>query len=487
MYLSGGNSTALLILILFLIILLIYESITIPLYSYRSNREIENWTNTIPAKIVGIRVEKHYFRRMGPRVNEWPTLQYTVNNVCYQKEYMGGAGRKGSFRCGDTVYIRYSDNAPEIFIIECDCKARHWKAHVLQSAIVIPLCLIAAVYFSLLTYLENHAFLFLEYTWTDMEHSFDDLKSRNTDNTNDMKALGQAVSDTLAYHDKLEYQISLTNSPKKKLEYQARLEDSTYKAGSSLADYYADYTGQFLYRCGKTELRTLLRDSMLYQFLSLVQGSSYTGPVSVYTMEDLEFFGQTAAQLGSKRQAGSRQPEEALGLAMAATEVKLQTAMEVYGISPAMNQTLSGLLPGYWDSRLSDLDRQLDNTHDPITCPLLDYSAVWTIHAYMLERYNITGDFETSVLDTCTYAGNHLENRRRSQHLQSAVRCLEDANPFTDFSPEDLEPQTAEEILSFAPVSKNAARDLLKNWDSFTYRLDSYPPSLFDLCLILAF
>lgn len=485
MYLSGDNSTVLLIIILFSLILIIFDSIAIPLGNYRTSREIEHWTNSIPAKVVRIRTEKHYFRRYGPRVNEYPTLQYTVNGVCYQDEYLGGAGRKGSFRCGDTVYIRYSDDDPEIFIIECDCKAMHWKAHVIQSAIIIPLCLAAAVCISLQAYLEDHAFLFLEHTWTDMEESFAELKDRNYIDTNGMGALGQAVTDALAYHDKLEYQISITTSPRKRLEYRVRLEDSTYKAGASLADYYADYTGRFLYRCGQTELRMQLRDAMLCHFLSLVRGSSYTGPAPSYTWEDLEFFGQAAAQLERERPAGISQPEEALGLAMAATELKLRTAMEVYGISPSMDQTLCGLMPGYWDSRLADHDRRLSAAHDFAAYPPLDRSAVWAVYDYMLEKYSATGDFGTSVLDTCTFAGNHL--RRRGQNLRSAVRCLEDADPFTDFSPEDLEPQTAEEILSFAPVSKNAARDLLKNWDSFTYRLDYYPPARFDLCLILAF
>lgn len=487
MYLSGSNSTAPFIIMLFFIALLIFEAVTVPLRNYRRNKEISRWTNTIPAEIVSIRVEKHYLRRSISWINEYPTLQYTVNGVCYCNEYLDGARRKGRFRPGDTVYIRYSDNAPENYIIECDCRARHWKTQVLLSAIIIPLCLTAAARLSLQAYLENHAFLFLEGTWTDMEESFEEFKDRDYIDTNGMKALEQAVSGALAYHGKLEYQISLTKSLRKKLEYQARLEESAYQAGSSLAEYYADYTGKFLYRCGRTELRAQLRDSMLCQFLKLARVPREATAPPPYTWEDLEFFGQIAAQLEKERQADISQPEEALGLAMAATELKIQFAIDAYGISPAMNQTLRGLMPGYWDSRLAVHDRLLLAANDSAVYPPLDRGAIQAVRTYMIEQYKTTGEFETSVLNTCEFAGNHLEDRRKRWNLQSVARCREDADPFTDFNPEDIAPQTTEELLNFTRAPKNAARDLLKNWNYFTTLLGTNPPSRFNLCLILSF
>lgn len=487
MYLTGSNSIGVLIPILFPIILLLLEAILTPVLNYRSNREIKSWTGTIPAKIVSIRLERHFFRRYGPWENEYPTLEYMVNGICYQKEYRDGKGQKGTFRCGDTVYIRYNHENPECFIIECDYRVRYWKTDALLSAITVPFCLAVIAFLFLQVYLENHAFLFLECTWTDMEESFKELKDRDYMDNHGMNSLDEAVSNALAYHDKLEYQISLTKSPQKKLEYQARLEDSTYKAGASLAEYYADYTGQFLYRCGQTELRAQLHDSMLYQFLDFARSSSSNVPSPSYTWEDLVFFGQTAAQLETEGPAGISQPEEAIGLSIAATELKLQTAMESFGTSQAMKQTLCGLLPGYWDSRLTDLDQRLSGAHDSVTQPPLDYSAVWTVHAYMLKQYCATGDFETSVLDTCAFAGRHLGNRRNSQNLQSATRLQADSNPFTNSTLKDPAPKTAEEIVSFAPTPKNAARDLLQNWRRFTLLLDESSPARFDLCLLMTF
>ncbi|NBI73292.1 hypothetical protein D3Z50_20040 [Clostridiaceae bacterium] len=406
----------------------------------------KSWHGRLSATVKEIkRVRRSRGRGRGEEWFEIPIITYQVGDTTYTEEYSHAEKREGFYLAGQEIPILYNETNPKEFIIEGEYSdSDRFSCFIAGPVTCLVVLVIAADCFGSY-YLSTHELLSEKETWQELDSAFiyhrDEFDFSLWDAHN-MDALEERIEKTILHFRQIDKNIEQNWEKREYNDYRTRYVKAATRASRDLADFCSQCMSQFLLRCNLKEEDDAVWKSVYAGFLRQVcPGTS--PPAGVYSMEEVLFIMETVAELQSSGWDRQNDPEESIGLYLAASCAgrHFTAVMLSYeaSIKDMIVQEHSGFIPAYIEGVNEYLEcrpRYGDNGSRDAYAPF-DPESVYAVYDYTMERYFETGSFETALWDGAVFAQAHLRSRLQAHpDLGKLERLQDEHNFFADFDPQ---------------------------------------------------